>query len=224
MQACKRRRYPTIRPSSHEPHSKTDNRSCKESEVNETYILSNEEAANPDGLLTRAEFVAIADRVIKAFDCYAIDDDGDGMPSVWELQYGLNPFDPSDANQDPDKEGLINLDEYRYGTNPFNNDTDGGGATDKEEVDKGTNPVNFPADDKLAGLALTEAAEDIRKNLEEGVYIVEDTCNSCPCKSAIDHKADLIPGDIIYTVIAKEDFSTIFAKSNELTFKGLLNQ
>lgn len=196
----------------------------KESEVKETYILTQEEAGNPEEKLTRAEFAAIADRVLQAFDCYDIDSDGDGMPDWWELANGLNPFDPNDAGLDPDDDGLTNLDEYRYGTDPFDPDTDDGGTYDGIEIERGTNAVNFPEDDNLPE-SVGNLAEfnDPRKGLEEGVYVVEADCNSCPCISAIDHKADLILGDIFFAVIANEDISTIFSKSNELIFKGLTN-
>jgi hypothetical protein len=46
------------------------------------------------------------------------DDDNDGMPDVWEEDYGLNPLDPADAAQDADNDGITNLDEYTNGTNP----------------------------------------------------------------------------------------------------------
>ena len=42
------------------------------------------------------------------------------MPDAWEILYGLNPFDPSDAGADPDGDGLNNLQEYRAGTDPTN--------------------------------------------------------------------------------------------------------
>jgi len=235
----------------------------KKSAVNKTYILTPEEAGNPNVKITRAEFVAIADRVLKAFDCYLIDDDNDGMPSVWELKNGLDPFAPSDATKDPDHEGLINIDEYRFGTNPFDPDTDHGGTNDKDEVEHGTNPVNFPADDPfdddndglttkdeieiyktdpydpdtdnggiMDGLEVSRGTDplnqsddlsnidkDPRSGLGEGVYIVTPTCNSCPCISALDHKADLIPGDDFFAVIGTKDLSTIFAKSNQLKYE-----
>ena len=46
------------------------------------------------------------------------DFDGDGMPNAWELQYGLNLFDPSDAHADLDSDGIDNLTEYLQGRDP----------------------------------------------------------------------------------------------------------
>ncbi len=47
-----------------------------------------------------------------------IDSDGDGMPDAWELQFRLNPLDPSDAAFDSDGDGMANLDEFRRGRSP----------------------------------------------------------------------------------------------------------
>ncbi|WPD25094.1 MAG: hypothetical protein SD837_12785 [Candidatus Electrothrix scaldis] len=46
------------------------------------------------------------------------DDDNDGMPDDWEIQYGLNPEAPNDANLDMDNDGISNLDEYLGGSEP----------------------------------------------------------------------------------------------------------
>lgn len=46
------------------------------------------------------------------------DKDGDGIDDEWELKYGLNPNDKSDANADPDGDHLTNLGEYKYNTDP----------------------------------------------------------------------------------------------------------
>lgn len=46
------------------------------------------------------------------------DDDGDQIPDYWEIQYGLNPLDKTDAAKDSDGDGKSNLDEYLNGTNP----------------------------------------------------------------------------------------------------------
>jgi hypothetical protein len=46
------------------------------------------------------------------------DSDEDGLPNLWEDQYGLNPNDASDAALDTDNDGHTNLEEYLAGTNP----------------------------------------------------------------------------------------------------------
>ena len=48
------------------------------------------------------------------------DNDDDGLPNLWENLYGLNPNDPSDAQQDKDSDGHNNLEEFLAGTQPNN--------------------------------------------------------------------------------------------------------
>ena len=47
-----------------------------------------------------------------------VDSDGDGMPDWWEIKYGLDPKDPSDANGDLNGSGYTNIEEYLNGTDP----------------------------------------------------------------------------------------------------------
>ena len=47
-----------------------------------------------------------------------LDDDNDGMPDEWELLYGFDPLDASDAALDANRNGLTNLDEYYGNTDP----------------------------------------------------------------------------------------------------------
>ncbi len=47
-----------------------------------------------------------------------VDTDNDLMPDAWEQQWGLNPQDQIDSNQDADGDKFSNRDEYFLGTNP----------------------------------------------------------------------------------------------------------
>ena len=49
---------------------------------------------------------------------YSADSDGDGMADAWELLYGLDPNDPSDASSDVDNDGAVALQEFIEGTIP----------------------------------------------------------------------------------------------------------
>jgi hypothetical protein len=47
-----------------------------------------------------------------------LDSDNDGIPDWWEIKYGLNPNDPSDASQDKNGDGYTNLEKYLNGLDP----------------------------------------------------------------------------------------------------------
>ena len=74
------------------------------------------------------------------------DSDGDGLADDVELANGLNPNDPVDAKEDPDRDGLSNFEELvNQGTSRLTNDTDEDGISDGDEVrgvlGKITNPL-----------------------------------------------------------------------------------
>lgn len=71
------------------------------------------------------------------------DSDHDGLPDEWETQF-LNGVasDQQGPNDDPDGDGLTNLEEFLRGTDPADPDTDGDGWSDGVEVVRLANPLN----------------------------------------------------------------------------------
>jgi len=69
---------------------------------------------------------------------------GDEISDGWRIRYFGSVLCDGDgaADADPDDDGLVNRDEYRYGTDPTNPDTDFDGWDDTVEIDKGTNPLD----------------------------------------------------------------------------------
>lgn len=99
------------------------------------------------------------------------DSDRDSMPDGWEVEQGLNPRRSRDAALDPDKDGLVNAQEFTantnpheydtdfdalsdydeifiYRTNPLSSDSDRDGVHDGDEINAGTDPLDFKDQDK----------------------------------------------------------------------------
>ena len=62
------------------------------------------------------------------------DFDGDGIPDSWEDANGLNRLNYWDGQEDPDEDGLTNLQEYIYDTDPWEWDTDVDAFSDYAEL------------------------------------------------------------------------------------------
>jgi len=95
-----------------------------------------------------------------------LDSDDDGIPDAWETSYGLNPNDPSDANEDLDGDGFTNLQEYQNGTDPNNIDEEGPSITNNSAVPNSVramidNSVSITAtvSDLATGASVVNAAE-----------------------------------------------------------------
>ncbi len=65
------------------------------------------------------------------------DADGDGIPTRWETNHGMDPLKAADALADFDKDGLKNLGEYRKDGLLRDEDTDNDGHDDGDEVKDG---------------------------------------------------------------------------------------
>ena len=72
-------------------------------------------------------YARLQDSTTEVFiDRHDQDRDADGISDDWESYYGLNPDDATDANLDPDGDGISNLGEYRLRRDPNNQDTQSG--------------------------------------------------------------------------------------------------
>lgn len=225
-----------------------------------SFVITPEEAKFPNKQLTRGQILEITYRVIDAYNCTELDANNNGMKDYCERKYDI-----SNPDDDPDKDGLTNADECFYGTDPNKYDTDDGGVGDGDEVNYSTNPLigaddqndtdgdglldieertiyhtdpNDPDTDdggvydgyevqhqtdplykeddysvgsqQEGGLASGQTFEE-----EAGIYIVPGECDTCPCNNTYKYKSDLRKGDVLYTIIVNQDYSRIYAKSNE---------
>ncbi|NQT94358.1 MAG: carboxypeptidase regulatory-like domain-containing protein, partial [Lentisphaerae bacterium] len=103
-------------------------------------LEASEMSSDPDfdGLVNGNEFLG-PDHSENTNDWTRPDDpdtDRDGMPDGWEWNFDLDAGDADDAQEDPDIDGLVNLDEWLAGTDPHSRDTDTDLITDGEEVHK----------------------------------------------------------------------------------------
>ena len=123
---------------------------------------------NGDGNLSGEEFTNLFE-YLNGTDPTNGDTDGDGMSDGWEVHWGFQPKNSSDAILDPDNDNLINLYEFNnsliedfdnnvispdniFGSNPILKDTDGDLIEDGEECFSGndtyvTDPSNPDSDD-----------------------------------------------------------------------------
>lgn len=108
------------------------------------------------------------------------DTDTDGMFNDWEIQYGLNPTNSSDALHDPDGDSLNNVAEFQNMTDPGNPDTDSDTILDGEEVIAG-------ADGFMTSPRLADSDGDGTKDNWEIQYSFNPTN---PADAAQDADAD----------------------------------
>lgn len=76
------------------------------------------------------------------------DTDGDGLNDYFELfLMKTDPLIPDNiAGEDPDNDGLTNVQESKYNTDPYSEDTDNDGLTDSREIELDTDPLSPDTD------------------------------------------------------------------------------
>ncbi|BFM17606.1 hypothetical protein R50073_37890 [Maricurvus nonylphenolicus] len=88
------------------------------------------------------------------------DDDNDGLSDEWEILYGMNPLNASDAIADDDNDLLTNGEEFSIGTDPSNPDSDFDRIDDAFEFVYQLNPLD-------SSDAVSDPDNDAFSNYEE---------------------------------------------------------
>jgi hypothetical protein len=94
------------------------------------------------------------------------DDDNDGLPDDWEIQYDLDPLQSNDAASDLDGDTLSNLEEFNLNTNPALTDTDVDGVDDNFD--------HYPTDSARSRENNSPVAMDDNASTGEGMAITID--------------------------------------------------
>jgi len=139
------------------------------------------------------------------------DTDGDGLMDPYEINVvATNPAAKdsngdgvSDADEDPDGDGLANIVEARLGTNPRNSDTDGDGVPDGLETTLGLDPLKTDTD----GNGISDGDEDLDGDGLSNKSEVLLGTNLAEPDTDFDGFDDLVERDLGTDPTTKTDFS-----------------
>jgi hypothetical protein len=114
----------------------------------------------------------------------ALDSDRDGLSNNDEAALGNDPFDPGDAAEDGDLDGLLLLEEHFRGTDPAAADSDLDGLKDREEARRGLDPLSPDTDGDGLGDGADTCPLDSAAAQDDGdLDGVGDACDNCPTRA-----------------------------------------
>ena len=141
-----------------------------------------------------------------------LDDDGDGMPDEWELEYNFDPLDSSDGALDFDNDGLSNLEEYNTGTDPHKPDSDGDGVNDGDDVFPLDSSETVDTDDDGIGNNSDEDDDGDGVNDAQDEYPLDASKSAAPQVEIVETK----PSEEIDEVGNPEPFQSSVSNDQEV--------
>ncbi len=154
------------------------------------------------------------------------DSDGDGLPDLWEVKYGLNPNDNSDAVLDLDNDSLTNLEEYWKDTDPTLYDTDGDGYSDKVD-DFPNDPGSHKKESKDEKVNQTDQIGYISVILLVVIIIVMLLISIYIIKNRSQSDVKFTPDDEIYSKVIHDilfDYQPNGEKLSNIELEAILDE
>jgi alpha-tubulin suppressor-like RCC1 family protein len=133
-------------------------------------------------------------------DACDIDNDNDLMANDWEILYGLNPFDLSDASLDSDGDGLSNFAEFLAETFPNSVDSDVDGIGDGSDVC----PLDFENDADGDGVCANVDNCSSSPNADQKDSDYDGIGDACDANTLLMRK---IATSYFFSVVVKDDGS-----------------
>ncbi len=120
-----------------------------------------------------SDSISDAMEIIQGTNETKADSDDDLLPDNWELDNGLDPNDPTDANMDFDNDTLTNLQEFANGLDPNSADSDSDLLPDDWELANGLDPLVKDADEDPDNDDYTNIEEYLRGSDPQVAEVVE---------------------------------------------------
>ena len=167
---------------------------------------------------------AFKPELIITYTKVSMDLDFDGLPDFWERRYGL-ALGTDNALEDPDGDGLSNLEEYELDLDPSSKDSDNDGISDNVEIENGTNPAIrddfyapvFDANEVIISVDATGSLTDITDAVmaQQANFLAYDDFDGLYKSAQISENEDVLLASGRHTIIVEAtDASGLFTYKN----------
>lgn len=157
---------------------------------------------NPNDSDSDNDYLSDGDEVnIHGTNPLSNDSDGDSISDNIEIDNGLDPLDATDADEDNDGDGLTNAEEISLNTNINNSDTDSDGLSDFDEVNTyATNPTRLDSDydGESDGFEISNSTDPLDANSSTTVSLSHRLFDSGNYEWKISRSGEINGGSYVY--------------------------